>query len=87
MKNLKPYLLALLLLGGGPALAGEPIDINKATAQELAGAIVGVGSEKARAIIADRNQNGPFKTVDELARVRGIGPKMIENSRKNLVVQ
>jgi competence protein ComEA len=35
----------------------------------------------ARRIVADREQNGPFRSVDDLARVKGIGPKTLEHLR------
>ena len=62
------------------------ININRATEAELV-ALDGVGSSKAQAIILYREMFGSFKTVDELARVKGIGAKTIENNRGRLSVQ
>jgi competence protein ComEA len=59
--------------GGGSATPGAPVDLNTATAAEL-DALPGVGPATAAAIVQDREQHGPFRTVDDLARVRGIGP-------------
>jgi len=56
----------------GSAPAG-PVDINTATAAEL-DALPGVGPATAAAIVTDREQHGPFASVDDLSRVRGIGP-------------
>jgi competence protein ComEA len=56
------------------------IDANSATWVEW-GQIQGIGDALARRIVADREQNGPFRTVDDLARVRGIGPKTLEHLR------
>lgn len=53
---------------GGPAI----VNLNTASAQELA-TLPGVGPVTAAAIIADRAARGPFRRVDDLARVRGIG--------------
>lgn len=78
-------MLALLLCGA--LVAGEPVDINTADAMVLAEAIKGVGAKKAQAIVAYREQHGPFSSVDELTQVRGIGQKTIEDSRENLTVQ
>ncbi len=78
-------ILALLL--SGAVLAGEPVDINSADATVLAEAIKGVGVKKAEAIVAYREQHGPFSSVDELTQVRGIGEKTVEESRENLMVQ
>lgn len=79
-------LIGALTLGGG-ALANPPVDINTAGAEALAEAIKGVGLKRAEAIIAYREQNGPFATVDDLAKVQGIGERIIEGSRTNLTVQ
>lgn len=79
-------LIGALTLGGG-ALANSPVDINSAGAEALAEAIKGVGLKRAEAIIAYRDKNGPFATVDDLAKVQGIGERTVEGSRANLTVQ
>jgi competence protein ComEA len=79
-------LIGALTLGGG-ALANSPVDINSANAEALAEAIKGVGLKRAEAIIAYRDKNGPFATVDDLAKVQGIGERTVEGSRANLTVQ
>ncbi len=56
------------------------IDVNSATWVEW-GQIEGIGDGLARRIVADREQNGPFRSVDDLTRVRGIGPKTLEHLR------
>lgn len=66
--------------------AAQPVDINNADAQALADAIKGVGLKRAVAIVTYRDNNGPFKSVDALADVQGIGEKTIKSSRKNLTV-
>jgi len=48
--------------------------------------IKGVGEKRAEAIIAWREQNGQFKSVDELASVTGIGSAIVEENRANLTV-
>lgn len=79
-------LIGALTLGGG-ALANSPVDINSAGAEALAEAIKGVGLKRAEAIVAYRDKNGPFATVDDLAKVQGIGERTVEGSRANLTVQ
>ena len=72
------------LLASPAASAADPVDINTATAQELAAAMSGVGLRKANAIVADREENGPFASVEDLTRVRGIGPATVETNRARL---
>jgi len=56
------------------------IDINRATAEEL-DALPGIGPAKARAIVEERKRGGPFRSAEDLTRVRGIGPKLAERLR------
>ena len=57
------------------------LDLNRATAEEL-DFLPGIGPAKARAMVEDRNRNGPFRSVDDLTRVKGIGPKLLDKLRK-----
>jgi competence protein ComEA len=75
------------LLAASAVLAAEPVDINTASAESLAAAISGVGITKARAIVTYREQNGPFESVDDLARVSGIGSQTVDRARGNLTVK
>ena len=76
------FLALVLVLGlGAAAVAAEPVDVNNATAEELAEALNGVGETKAEAIIRYREANGPFKHVDELINVRGIGMTTVDKNR------
>ena len=72
---------------GGGGVHSVPVNINTADATELAQAIKGVGLKRAEAIVAYRKQNGDFKSIDELAAVRGIGESTVEKSRDNLKVK
>jgi competence protein ComEA len=62
---------------GGPAV---PLDLNQATETEL-DVLPGVGPSTAAAIVAHREANGPFRRVDDLLEVRGIGPAKLEALR------
>ncbi|MFT4654186.1 MAG: competence protein ComEA [Kangiellaceae bacterium] len=53
-----------------------PLNINKASAQELS-TLPGIGAKKALAIVKYRELNGKFLSVAELVNVKGIGPKMM----------
>ena len=63
--------------GGVGAGAPAPVDLNSATAAQL-DTLPGVGPATALKIVADREANGPFQSVDDLGRVAGIGPKKLE---------
>lgn len=69
---------------GSPS-ASTPIDLNTATADQL-DALPGIGPATASAIIADRQANGPFRSVDDLGRVRGIGDAKLAQLRDLVTV-
>jgi len=75
---------AIALLATTTVFAAQPININTADAQMLASSIQGIGPAKAQAIIAYRSKNGPFKSVADLAKVKGIGSKTVLKNQKNL---
>jgi len=75
---LKSLVLSLVLAAG--AMAADKVDINTATAAELAATLNGVGDSKAQAIVDHRTEHGPFKSAEELAEVRGIGLKTVEKN-------
>jgi competence protein ComEA len=62
------------------------VNINTADVATLAREIKGIGESKARAIVEHRQKNGAFRSVDELALVKGIGAKTLENNRGRLTV-
>ncbi len=57
----------------GSAVGGEVLDLNRATARELE-ALPGIGPALARRILAYRESHGPFRRVEDLQKVSGIGP-------------
>lgn len=67
--------------GGAGASAAGPLDLNTATAAQLE-ELPGVGPATAGAILAHRERNGPFRSVEELLEVRGIGPAKLEAIRE-----
>ena len=52
------------------------VNLNSANAEQLS-SLPGVGIKKAEAIIAYRELNGEFESIEELVNVKGIGPKML----------
>ena len=68
-----------------PLPASAAVNINTATKDELI-ALQGIGPAKAQAIVDYRKQNGPFKSVDDLRNVKGIGAKRLEKLRADITV-
>jgi competence protein ComEA len=85
MHHLIKLVLSLAMLVSMQVYAG-PVDINTANASILAGAIDGVGEKKAATIVAYREAHGPFNSVDELSKVKGIGAVTVDKNRNNLMV-
>lgn len=87
MKLLNTLILALVLLLPLAAPAASPVNINTADKETLITAISGVGEKKAEAIIEYREQHGPFKSVDEITKIKGIGQGILDKNRENLSVE
>ncbi|MCY7978857.1 helix-hairpin-helix domain-containing protein [Bacillus inaquosorum] len=65
---------------------GALVNINTATLEELQG-ISGVGPSKAEAIIAYREENGRFQTIEDITKVSGIGEKSFEKIKSSITVK
>ncbi|MCP5181355.1 MAG: helix-hairpin-helix domain-containing protein [Pseudomonadales bacterium] len=76
---LNTSVLAAALMLASPVHAGEAetVNINTATAEEIARVLDGVGLSRARAIVEYRDANGGFKDVYELEDVSGIGERTV----------
>ncbi len=66
--------------------AATPLDINTATAAQLAAVMSGVGEKKADAIVAYREANGDFNSIEELSNVKGIGNALLERNKALLQI-
>ncbi|ANB61945.1 helix-hairpin-helix domain-containing protein [Anoxybacteroides amylolyticum] len=64
----------------------EQIDINRATVEEIQ-KIQGIGPTKAAAIIAYRQEHGPFRKVEDLLNVSGIGEKSLEKMKEQILIR
>ncbi|MEO6171366.1 MAG: ComEA family DNA-binding protein [Lysobacter sp.] len=78
--------LVLSLLLAGTAWAQETVNINTADATEIAQALTNIGPAKAKAIVEFRAINGAFRSVEQLAMVKGIGLATIEKNRDRIVL-
>ena len=76
-------LLAALLAYAGLALAA--VNINTATKEEL-DALPGIGPVKAQAIVDYRTRNGPFKSLDDVKKVKGIGDATFDKIKGDISV-
>ncbi|RYD87334.1 MAG: helix-hairpin-helix domain-containing protein [Sphingomonadales bacterium] len=81
-----PGLVAIFALGLAPlsTASSAPININTADAATLARDLKGIGLKRAQAIVDYRSKNGPFRSADELALVKGIGKRAIDANRADI---
>ena len=80
------FKLLLALFTALPAIAQGQIDINQADAKTIAASLNGVGLVTAEAIVAWRSANGPFRSIEDLTKVRGIGKRTIEANREVILI-
>lgn len=78
-------LVAVFCLGPVLAIAG-PVNINEADAETLATELDGVGPALAAAIVRDREENGRYESAEAIMRVRGIGERVLEDNRDNILL-
>ena len=80
--------LVMVMMFSGPSWAGDAgkINLNKATAAELS-QLKGIGMKYAKRIVEYRDKNGPFKNVEDLLNVQGIGPKTLEKNKDLIIVE
>lgn len=80
-------IVMVLGLVSGMLFASEPVDLNRASAEEIAKALHGVGLKRAEQIVAYREQFGPIHTPEELLVIKGIGPKTLEKNRALMMTE
>lgn len=82
MKRLLWVLIMFFAISG---IATAAVNINTATKEELI-SLKGIGEKRAQDIIEHRTKHGPFKSVDELEKVPGIGPGIMKQIRGDLTI-
>lgn len=80
---MRKLLLALLVSFALAGAAMAAVNINTATKEELM-TLKGVGEKRAQEIIDYRAKHGPFKSVDDLEKVPGIGPSLMKQIRSDV---
>lgn len=86
---MKKWILAalfLMLTAGSFAWAAGPVNVNTASAEELS-QLGNIGPAKAAAIVAYRDENGPFRSVQELTNVSGIGERTVEINLERIIFE
>ncbi|MDR9753895.1 helix-hairpin-helix domain-containing protein [Pseudomonas sp. SZMC_28357] len=78
--------MAPAAVSAASAVQVAKVDLNGADAATLQRELAGVGEAKAKAIVAYRDSNGPFSSVDELLEVKGIGKAILDRNREKLEV-
>jgi len=78
-------LFVAMFMASGLAWAGDAVNINSASARELK-KVDGIGAKTAAKIVAYREKNGAFKSVDGLLKIKGFGKKKLEKAGGELTV-
>ena len=86
MNSLKGLILVLLLFAAS-LVAAAPVNINTASAEDIAKALYGVGPHKAQAIVSYREMYGLFKSVQAVKKVRGIGQGIIDGNKGDIRIE
>ncbi|MDG4812232.1 helix-hairpin-helix domain-containing protein [Hydrogenovibrio sp. 3SP14C1] len=68
------------------SVLAAPVNVNNASAEEMAASLSGVGQVKAEAIVTYRKAHVDFKTVESLGQVKGIGAKTIAKNKKDILL-
>lgn len=84
MKRLLQCLTAVGLLCSWSAFA-LPVNLNTADANTISAEVKGIGPAKADAIVKYRTENGEFKSMDDLLNVPGIGPKVVDQIKEQVI--
>jgi competence protein ComEA len=79
-------IIGLSLALATSAFAATPVNVNTADAETLAKSLDGIGLAKAKAIVAYREEHGPFKSADDLTQVKGIGQATLQRNHDAILL-
>lgn len=85
-RSIRQTLFAVVLLSVASAVQATPVNVNTANAKTIAKSLSGIGLTKAKAIVVYRKQHGPFRSADDLVKVKGIGKILLERNRNDIRV-
>ncbi len=83
---MKKLLVVLFITFCSFNVMAKPVNINTADAKTIGESLKGIGLKKAEAIVKYRTEKGPFKTVEELENVSGIGKKTLESIKNDVLL-
>lgn len=86
-KQISKLLLGLAGLVFSISVWAAPVNVNQADAQKIASSLNGVGMVKAQAIVEYREQHGDFGSLEDLGKVKGIGPKTLEKNADDIKLE
>ena len=86
MKMIKSFLF-IVLFSFSSLLYAAQVNINTADADTLSNEMSGIGQSKAEAIVAYRDQHGPYKQLEDLVNVKGIGLSTIEKNKSKMILE
>ena len=87
MNNLLSGFVLVFVLFSPVWASDAQVDINQADAQLLADSLYGVGLKKAQAIVAWRDVNGDFESMDQLLEIKGIGESLLAKNKERIVFE
>lgn len=82
---MKKFIATLIAIFAFSGMAYAAVNINSATKEQLE-SLNGIGPVKAQAIIDYRKKNGPFKSIEDIKKVGGIGDKTFDALKKDLAI-
>lgn len=80
------HITLLALLVASPLAQATVVNVNQANVDVLVESLEGIGPKKAQAIVAYRKSNGAYQSVDDLLNVKGIGEKILERNRQDILL-